>query len=74
MHWAVILDFSGFFALFAVGDDEALLRGISGRLLAWRRGRRRTLAEAAAEICEDMPYSEVAATAPLSIENSSSTF
>ena len=53
------------FALFAVGDDKERLCSISRTYLALRRGKRWGLTEVLTKICEDMPFSEVAATAPL---------
>ena len=53
------------FALFAVGDDKGRLCSISGTYLALRSGKRWDLTEVLTKICEDMPLSEVAATAPL---------
>ena len=53
------------FALFAVGDDEGRLCRVSRTYLALRSGRRRNLTAVLTKICEDMPFSGVAATAPL---------
>ena len=53
------------FALFAVGEDKGRLCSISGTYLALRSGKRWGLTEVLTKICVDMPFSEVAATAPL---------
>ena len=52
-------------ALFAVGNDEGRLCRVSRTYLALRSGRRRNLTEVLTKICEDMPFSEVAAIASL---------